>query len=67
MQVGDWRFVIQTVDTKLKADIENPTLLLRLALTLHDSGKELEARRTAGRRFRPAEIIKGQVAPLDAL
>jgi tetratricopeptide (TPR) repeat protein len=47
MQVGDWRFVIQTVDTKLKADKENPNLLLRLALALHDSGQESEARRTA--------------------
>jgi hypothetical protein len=47
MQVEDWRFVIQTVDTKLKADKENPNLLLRLALALHDSGQESEARRTA--------------------
>jgi serine/threonine protein kinase/Tfp pilus assembly protein PilF len=47
MQVGDWRLVIQTVDTKLKADKENPNLLLRLALALHDSGQESEARRTA--------------------
>jgi eukaryotic-like serine/threonine-protein kinase len=47
MQVEDWRFVIQTVDTKLKADKENPNLLLRLALALHASGQETEARRTA--------------------
>jgi tetratricopeptide (TPR) repeat protein len=47
MQLGDGRSVIQTVDTKLKADKENPTLLLRRALALHDSGQEAEARRTA--------------------
>jgi eukaryotic-like serine/threonine-protein kinase len=47
MQVGDWRLVTQTVETKLKADKENPTLLLRLALALHNSGQESEARRTA--------------------
>jgi serine/threonine protein kinase/tetratricopeptide (TPR) repeat protein len=46
-QVGDWRFVIQAVETKLKTDRENPTLLLRLALALRDSGQDSEARRTA--------------------
>jgi serine/threonine protein kinase/Tfp pilus assembly protein PilF len=48
MQLGDWLAVIQTVDAKLKADNENPTALLRLALALHESGQEAEARRTAG-------------------
>jgi eukaryotic-like serine/threonine-protein kinase len=47
MQLGNWRFVMQTVNTKLKADRENPTLLLRLALALRNSGQEPEARRTA--------------------
>jgi hypothetical protein len=47
MQLGDWLAVIQTVDAKLKADSENPTALLRLALALHESGQEAEARRTA--------------------
>jgi hypothetical protein len=47
MQLGDWRLVAQTVDTKLKADRENPNLLLRMALALHNSGQESEARRTA--------------------
>jgi serine/threonine protein kinase/Tfp pilus assembly protein PilF len=47
MQLGDWLAVIQTVDAKLKADSENPTALLRLALALHESGQEAEARRIA--------------------
>jgi len=47
MQSGDWLAVIQMVDAKLKADSENPTALLRLALALHESGQEAEARRTA--------------------
>jgi serine/threonine protein kinase/lipopolysaccharide biosynthesis regulator YciM len=47
MQLGDWVAVIQTVNAKLKADSENPTALLRLALALHESGQEVEARRTA--------------------
>jgi eukaryotic-like serine/threonine-protein kinase len=47
MQVGDWLAVIQTVDARLKVDKENPTALLRLALALHESGQEAEARRTA--------------------
>ena len=47
MQLGDWLAVIQTVDAKLKTDSENPTALLRLALALHESGQEEEARRTA--------------------
>jgi tetratricopeptide (TPR) repeat protein len=47
MQLGDWLTVIQTVDAKLKADRENPTALLRLALALHESGQETEARQTA--------------------
>jgi hypothetical protein len=47
MQVEDWRFVIQTVETKLKTDRENPNLLLRLALALHGSGQETQARQTA--------------------
>jgi len=47
MQLGDWLAVIQMVDAKLKADSENPTALLRLALALHESGQEAEARRTA--------------------
>jgi eukaryotic-like serine/threonine-protein kinase len=49
MQVGDWLAVIQSVEGKLKADSENPTALLRLALALHESGQEAEARRTAER------------------
>jgi serine/threonine protein kinase/Tfp pilus assembly protein PilF len=47
MQLGDWLAVIQTVDAKLKTDSENPTALLRMALALHESGQEAEARRTA--------------------
>jgi tetratricopeptide (TPR) repeat protein len=47
MQSGDWLAVIQTVDAKLKMDKENPTALLRMALALHESGQEGEARRTA--------------------
>ena len=47
MQLGDWLTVIQRVDSKLKADRENPTSLLRLALALHESSQEPEARRTA--------------------
>ncbi len=47
MQLGDWPAVIQTTEARLKADKENPTALLRLALALHESGQEAEARRTA--------------------
>jgi tetratricopeptide (TPR) repeat protein len=47
MQLGDWLTVIQTVDAKLKADRRNPTALLRLALALHESGQETEARQIA--------------------
>jgi len=47
MQLGDWLPVIQTVEAKLKTDQENPTALLRLALALHESGQEAEARRMA--------------------
>jgi eukaryotic-like serine/threonine-protein kinase len=47
MQSGDWLSVIQTAEAKLRADSENPTALLRLALALHESGQEAEARRTA--------------------
>jgi TolB-like protein len=47
MQSGDWLTVIQTVEAKLKVDKENPTALLRLALALHESGQETEARQTA--------------------
>jgi eukaryotic-like serine/threonine-protein kinase len=49
MEVGDWLAVIETVEGKLKVDGENPTALLRLALALHESGQEAEARRTAER------------------
>ena len=49
MQVGDWLAVIQSIEGKLAADSENPTALLRLALALHESGQEAEARRTAAR------------------
>jgi serine/threonine protein kinase/Tfp pilus assembly protein PilF len=47
MQLGDWGGVMQKLETKLKADRENPTLLLRLALALHNSGQESESRQTA--------------------
>ena len=49
MQVGDWPAVIRAVNVKLKADSENPTALLRLALALHGSGQEADARGAAER------------------
>jgi len=47
MQIGDWPAVIRTVNVRLKADSENPTALLRLALALHFLGHEADARGTA--------------------
>jgi eukaryotic-like serine/threonine-protein kinase len=47
MRVGEWPNVIRGVEAKLKTDSENPTALLRLALALHGSGHETEARQTA--------------------
>jgi eukaryotic-like serine/threonine-protein kinase len=47
MKVGEWPAVINTVNVRLKADSENPTALLRLALGLHFLGHEADARGTA--------------------
>jgi serine/threonine protein kinase/tetratricopeptide (TPR) repeat protein len=47
MQVGDWPAVIRTIEAK--ADKENPTNLLRLALALRGTNREEEARQTAQR------------------
>ena len=55
MQVGDWPAVIRTVGNKLKADADNPTALLRLALAQHGSGQEAEARATSERAVASAQ------------
>jgi serine/threonine protein kinase/tetratricopeptide (TPR) repeat protein len=47
MQVRDWPSVIRTVEAK--ADKENPTSLLRLALALRGTNRPEEARQTAER------------------
>ena len=45
MRLGDWPAVIRTLEAK--GDKENPTSLLRLALALHGTNREGEARQTA--------------------
>jgi TolB-like protein/Tfp pilus assembly protein PilF len=45
MRLGDWPAVIRTLEAK--GDKENPTNLLRLALALHGTNREGEARQTA--------------------
>jgi len=47
MQVGDWPSVTRTIESK--ADKENPTSLLRLALALRSTNQEGDARLTAER------------------
>ena len=49
MKVGQWPNVARAVEAKLKTDSENPTALLRLALTFRGLGQEAEARQTAER------------------
>ena len=55
MEVGDWPAVIRTAGNKLKADPDNPTALLRLALAQHGSGQEAEARATSERAVAAAQ------------